>query len=85
MDQMMLREAVECQAPRICCGSPALDNKDSLIRIAEKLEKTPASYIEHWKYEDEYHSLLVSLSGCAGLLRSFNDEISTIVMLTKID
>ena len=75
MDQMMLREAIECQAARIYCGSPVQDNRDKLMQIAEKLEKTPASYQEHWKHEIEYHSLLVSLSGCSSLIRSFKNNI----------
>jgi DNA-binding GntR family transcriptional regulator len=75
LDQMMLREAIECQAARIYCGAPVQDNVDKLIQIAEKLEKTPASYQEHWKYEIEYHSLLVSLSGCSSLIRSFKNNI----------
>lgn len=74
-DQMMLREAIECQAARIYCGSPVLNNRERLIRIAENLEKTPATYQEHWKYEIEYHSLLVSLSGCSSLMRSFKNNI----------
>jgi len=75
MDQMMLREAIECQAARIYCGSPVLENRDKLMQIAEKLEKTPASFQEHWKHEIEYHSLLVSLSGCSSLIRSFKNNI----------
>jgi len=75
VDQMMLREAIECQAARIYCGSPVQKNRERLIQIAENLEKTPASYQEHWKYEIEYHSLLVSLSGCSSLIRSFKNNI----------
>ena len=75
MDQMMLREAIECQAARIYCGSPVLENRDKLTQIAENLEKTPVSYQEHWKYEIEYHSLLVSLAGCSSLIRSFKNNI----------
>jgi DNA-binding GntR family transcriptional regulator len=75
MDQMMLREAVECQAARIYCGKPVLDHKEELLGIAEKLEQTPASYQEHWEHEIEYHSLLVSLSGCSSLIRSFKNNI----------
>ena len=75
MDQMMLREAIECQAARIYCGSPVLENRGRLIRIAENLEKTPVSYQEHWKFEIEFHSFLVSLSECSSLIRSFNNNI----------
>jgi DNA-binding GntR family transcriptional regulator len=72
---MMLREAIECQAARIYCGSPVLNNRERLIRIAENLEKTPATYQEHWKFEIEYHSLLVALSDCSSLMRSFKNNI----------
>ena len=82
MDQMMLREAIECQAARIYCGAPVEQNKDKLMRIAEKLERTPASYMEHWKHEIEYHSLLVSLSGCSSLIRSFKNNIRLSLFLS---
>jgi len=82
MDQMMLREAIECQAARIYCGSPVLENRDKLTQIAENLEKTPVSYQEHWKYEIEYHSLLVSLSGCSSLIRSFKNNIRLSLFLS---
>ena len=82
MDQMMLREAIECQAARIYCGSPVLENRDKLIQIAENLDKTPVSYQEHWKYEIEYHSLLVSLSGCSSLIRSFKNNIRLSLFLS---
>lgn len=75
MDQTMLREAIECQAARIYCGAPVLQSREKLLKIAENLEKTPASFQEHWKHEIEYHSLLVSLSGCSSLIRSFQNNI----------
>jgi len=82
MDQMMLREAIECQAARIYCGAPVEENKEKLMRIAEKLERTPASYMEHWKHEIEYHSLLVSLSGCSSLIRGFKNNIRLSLFLS---
>jgi DNA-binding GntR family transcriptional regulator len=82
MDQMMLREAIECQAARIYCGTSVLESRDKLIRIAENLERTPVSYQEHWKYEIEYHSLLVSLSGCSSLIRSFKNNIRLSLFLS---
>ena len=78
----MLREAIECQAARIYCGRPVLENQERLLQIAEKLEKTPVSYQEHWKHEIEYHSLLVSLSGCSSLIRSFKNNIRLSLFLS---
>lgn len=75
VDQMMLREAIECQAARIYCGAPVMEGRADLIKIAEKLEKTSTSFREHWKLEIEYHSLLVYLSGCSSLIRSFKNNI----------
>jgi len=37
MDQMMLREAIECQAARIYCGSPVQDNRDKLMLLIRNI------------------------------------------------
>jgi len=75
MNQMMFREAIECQAARIYCGVPVQENRDKLLKIAEPLENTAASVQEHWELEIKYHSLLISLSGCPSLIRNFNNNI----------
>jgi DNA-binding GntR family transcriptional regulator len=82
INQMMLREAIECQAARIYCGSLVEKNRNLLIPLAEKLDKTPMSSQQYWKYEIEYHSLLVSLSNYSSLIRSFENNIRLSLFLS---
>jgi len=70
--QLMLREAVECQAARLYCGEPVRANRSRLEVLARELETTAAETPEHWKQELALHSSLVELSGCPALLKEFN-------------
>ena len=75
LDQMMIREALECQAARIYCGPSVEENLETLLAFAEKIEETPTTYGDHWKKEIEYHSFLVSLTHCSNLIRSFKSSM----------
>lgn len=74
-EQMMMREALECQAARIYCGKPVQENMDKLLELAKVIEDTPASFHEHWEVEIEYHSFLVGLSDCSNLIRLFDSSM----------
>lgn len=69
--QLMLREAVECQAARLYAGEPIRQARPELTILANALETTPAESPEHWKQEIDFHSALVACSGCPALLREF--------------
>lgn len=69
--QLMLREAVECQAARLYSGEPVRQARPELDILASALETTPAESPDHWKQEIEFHSALVRCSGCPALLREF--------------
>lgn len=69
--QLMLREAVECQAARLYCGSRVVEHRSVLEALAADLETTTAESPEHWKQEVAFHSELVALSDCPPLLREF--------------
>jgi DNA-binding GntR family transcriptional regulator len=69
--QLMLREAVECQAARLFCGLPVRDNRAELDAIAEELEMTASDAPEHWKQEIRFHGFLVGLSGVPTLVHEF--------------
>lgn len=70
--QLMLREAVECQAARLYCGAPVRNARSRLEALARDLETTTAESPEHWKQELAFHSSLVALSDCPALLREFD-------------
>jgi len=69
--QLMLREAVECQAARMYCGARVRDNREALNGLAVDLELTRPDTTEHWKQEIDFHSALVQLAECPALLREF--------------
>lgn len=70
--QLMLREAIECQAARMYCGSRVRGQRASLESLAAELETTEADTPAHWKQEIDFHSKLVELSECPPLFREFN-------------
>jgi DNA-binding GntR family transcriptional regulator len=69
--QLMLREAVECQAARLYCGEPVRNARPTLDTLAMDLDATTTESPEHWKQEIDFHSSLVELSECPPLLREF--------------
>ena len=69
--QLMLREAVECQAARLYCGEPVRAHRARLEALAVDLDSTTSEAPEHWKQEIAFHSGLVELSDCPALLREF--------------
>jgi len=69
--QLMLREAVECQAARLYCGAPVRAHRARLEALAVDLDSTTSEAPEHWKQEIAFHSGLVELSDCPALLREF--------------
>lgn len=70
-NQLILREAIECQAARHYHGKPIVEHKERLIELAGKVEETEADSPEHWEQEIEFHKNLVVLSSCSALEREF--------------
>ena len=72
-DQLILREALECQAARLYCGEKIRTAKDELTKLAELIDNTKkTSSMEAWWAEVHFHGRLVSLSGSQALFRHFN-------------
>ena len=69
--QLMLKEAIECQAARLYCGEPVRMARAELDAMAAELETTAPDSPEHWKQEIAFHSRLVQLSDCPALLREY--------------
>ncbi len=69
--QLIVREAIECEAVRFYHGAIIGEHRDELLGIAEELEKSDLEAIEHWKKEIEFHRALVELAGCPVLEREF--------------
>lgn len=67
--QLIVREALECQAARLYCGQKIEENEETLIALGHQVEQTDPGDPEHWKQDIEFHTFLVNLSGCDSLVR----------------
>lgn len=72
-ENLILREALECQAARLYCGEKIKKHYDGLCLLAVKIDET---FLEekpkNWELEYRFHSALVALSECSLLLDEFN-------------
>ena len=69
---LILREAIECEAARFYCGEPVRRDLDRLEPLARRLDETDAGILPHWQLELEFHRELVRLVGSDPLLREFD-------------
>jgi GntR family transcriptional regulator, rspAB operon transcriptional repressor len=60
--QLILREALECQAARLYCGAPVRRHLDRLLRLAEAIDARDPSSPDHVREEVVFHHSLVSLA-----------------------
>lgn len=70
--QLLLREAIECEAARIYCGKPVAGAKGlkALAEAADLSEKRPL--IELWKAESAFHTALIELTRCEVMIDAFS-------------
>lgn len=68
---LILREALECQAARIYCGSEIQKNRAMLFKEAEKLDGIPEGTAADFREEIAFHTKLVKLSNCVPLFENF--------------
>jgi DNA-binding GntR family transcriptional regulator len=69
--QLMVREAVECQAARLYCGKPVLENIGVLLSYADEIDKTKFENIERWQLEIQIHHELLKTAKCDALVQVF--------------
>lgn len=70
-EQLIMREAIECQAAYMYAGRPLAENLDSLLPLAASIDGSNPDAMDHWEAEIAFHGALVSLSGCASMVDSF--------------
>ena len=70
-DQLIMREAIECQAAYMYAGGPLAENLDKLLPLASRIDETSPDAIDHWEYEIAFHGALVSLSRCETMIDTF--------------
>lgn len=69
---LILREAIECEAARFYCGEPVRQDLDRLEPLARELDETGTDILPHWKLELDFHRELVRLVDSDPLLREFD-------------
>lgn len=74
---LIVREALECQGARLCCGKPVRRELSRLKRLAERVESDwqRDSQVQ-WQAELEMHRALMELAGCPALLQTFDKLMS---------
>jgi DNA-binding GntR family transcriptional regulator len=73
--QLIVREALECQAARLYCGEPVEKNEARLTELAERLDLTAVDSLEHWKEELDFHQALIELTECKALVKEYKRVI----------
>lgn len=66
--QLILREALECEAARLYCGEKIVANRESLIPLADEAEMNYPNIEKGWRSEFNFHRALVALADCPPLL-----------------
>lgn len=74
-DQMMVREAIECQAARLYCGKPVEENAKELKALAAAVDSAVGGAIQVWKSEIAFHRRLIELSGSRSLLNAYQQAM----------
>jgi DNA-binding GntR family transcriptional regulator len=69
--QLIVREALECQAARMYCGEPIERHIKRLMRLAERIDDSQLRSIKHLKDEVRFHHYLLSLAGVTALVEAF--------------
>jgi len=69
--QMLIRNAIECQAARIYCGEPVRRQAAGLAALARQVDSTRDGDRINWPAEIAFHSALIALVGCPGYEAEF--------------
>ncbi len=70
--QVILRQALECQAARLYSGRAIIENKTRLLILAQEVDNSIVGTRENWQSEIIFHRALVELANCQALFREFN-------------
>lgn len=70
--QLLLREAIECQASRLYCGNPVSARSAELLVLADAVDASQGDSLARWRSETAFHRALVALAGCDALTEAFD-------------
>ncbi len=69
--QLIVREALECQAARLICGEPIARNRERLFPLADVLDALEPLDPKSAEQEITFHCALVKLADCPSLLLEY--------------
>ncbi len=81
--QLILREALECQAARLCCGKPIERHYSRLLQMAKGVDATDVRSVAHIKEEICFHHFLVTLADVPALTDAY-DRVMKLGLLYAI-
>ena len=70
--QLLLREAIECQAARLYCGETVSAHSTELLALADTVDSSQGDSLARWRSEAAFHRALVMLAGCDALTEAFD-------------
>jgi DNA-binding GntR family transcriptional regulator len=70
--QVILRQALECQAARFYHGRLIVENEARLVKLAEQVDASEVGTRENWQNEIDFHRSLMELAHFPILVREFN-------------
>ena len=76
--QMILREALECEAARYYCGDPVREHLEELVALAAAIDRSISGHRDYLEADLELHRAPVRLAGVPAL----SDEFERIMRLS---
>jgi DNA-binding GntR family transcriptional regulator len=70
--QLLVREAIECQAAWLSCGAPVQAEHERLRALAEKADHPSPDDPSPWQTDLRFHRALVALTACPALIDAFD-------------
>lgn len=70
--QLLLREAIECQAARLYCGEAVSSHSAELLVLADAVDASEGDSLARWRAETAFHRALVALANCDALTGAFD-------------
>ena len=74
--QFLLREAIECQSVRLCCGEKIRSAAPHLRELAQAADAVADAGQQVWTQDFEFHSALLALTECDALIQCFQRVIN---------
>jgi len=71
LGQLLVREALECEAARLACGAPVRQARRMLLHLAAGVHAADRSSVAMWQREVEFHLAIVRLVGVPEFVQAY--------------